>query len=57
MFVDEEHIVLEASVKVGLETEVHYHGIVVAVNMGIDSVETLKDLAQETWEGFREGNT
>lgn len=57
MFVNEEYIVLEAGVEVGLETEMHNHWVVVAVNVGIHSVETLEDLAQETGEGFREGNT
>jgi hypothetical protein len=38
VLVNEEHVVLEASVEMGFETEVHDHGVVVAVNVGVDAV-------------------
>jgi hypothetical protein len=38
VLVDEQHVVLEAGVEVGLETEVYDHRVVVAVYVGVDSV-------------------
>lgn len=50
MFIDEQDVVLEAGVQMWLETEVHYDRIVVAVDMGVDTVQALEDLAEETGE-------
>lgn len=41
----------------GLETQMYDDGVVVAVDMGVDTVQTLEDLAQKTGEGFGEWNT
>lgn len=35
----------------------HNDRIVVAVDMGVDTVQALEDLAEETGEGLREGDT
>ena len=48
MLVNEQNIVLEAGVEMGLETKVNYDWVVVAINVCIDTVETLEDLAYET---------
>lgn len=45
---------LETRVEVWLEAEVHDNGVVVAVDVGVDTVETLEDLADETGEGLGE---
>jgi hypothetical protein len=56
VLIDEQDVVLEAGVQVWLETEVYHDGVVVAVDMGVDSVQTLEDLAEETREGLWERN-
>jgi hypothetical protein len=48
--------VLEAGVEMGLETQMYDDGVVVAVDMGVDTVQTLEDLAQKTGESFGKGN-
>lgn len=57
MLIDKQDIVFEASVEVRLEAEVHDNWVVVAVDMSIDTVETLEDLTDETGEGLWEWNT
>lgn len=56
MFVDEQHIVLEAGVQVWLEAEVHNDGVVVAVDVSVDTVQSLEDLAEKTGESLRKWN-
>jgi hypothetical protein len=38
VFINEQDIVLEAGVEMRLETEMHYHWVVVAVDVGVDTV-------------------
>lgn len=45
VLVNEEHVLLEACVEVRLKTELTDHGVVVAVNVGVNSVHALEDLA------------
>lgn len=45
MLVDEKDVVLEASIQVGLKAQVHNHGVVVAVDVRIHTVQPLEDLA------------
>lgn len=47
---------LEAGVEVRLETEVDDDGVVVAVDVCVDAVETLEDLGEAGAEGFGEGD-
>lgn len=47
---------LEAGVQVWLKTEVYDDWVVVAVDVGVDSVQTFEDLSEETWEGLGERN-
>ena len=57
MLVDEEDVVFEARVQVWFETQMHNHRVVVAVYVGVDTVEALEELAKKAWEGFREWYT
>ena len=45
MLVDEKDIVLEASIEMGLETQLTNHWVVMAVDMRIDTVHSLEDLS------------
>lgn len=40
----------------GFQTKVNYHWVMVAVNVGVDSVKTFEDLTQETGETFGKRN-
>jgi hypothetical protein len=50
MLINEKHVVLETSIEVWLEAEVHNHRIVVAVDVSIYTVHALEDLADKTGE-------
>ena len=54
MLIDEEDIVLEARVEMWLKAQLDYDGIVVAIDMRVDSVEALEDLADKGGEGLWE---
>lgn len=56
MLVDEEDVLLEARVEVGLEAELADDGVVVAVDVGVDAVHALEDLAHGLGEGLGEGH-
>lgn len=56
VLVDEEHVLLEAGVEVRLEPELADHGVVVAVDVGVDAVHALEDLAHEGRERLGEGD-
>ena len=57
MLVNEQDIVLEARVQVGLQAEMDDNWVMVAVDVGINSVEALEELAQKRWKCLREWNT
>lgn len=57
MFIDEQDVVLEAGVQMWLETEVNHDRVVMAVDMGVDTVQTLENLAEKTGESLGEGDT
>ena len=57
MLVDEQYIVFEACVEVSLETKLAYNGIMVAVNVRVDTVHALEYLSDHAGEGFREWDT
>lgn len=57
MLVDEEDVLLEGGVEVRLEAELADDGVVVAVDVGVDAVHALEDLADEGGEGLGEGDT
>jgi len=56
MLIYEQHIMLEASVKMRLQAQVDDDGIVVAVDVCVYSVEALEELAESCREMFREGH-
>lgn len=56
VLVDEEHVLLEACVQVRLKTELPDDGVVVAVDVSVDAVHALEDLAHERREGLGEGD-
>lgn len=56
MLIHKQNVMLEARVQMRLETEIDDDGIVMAVNVGVDAVETLEDLKNERLEGLREGH-
>lgn len=56
VLVDEEDVLLETRVEVGLEAELADDGVVVAVDVGVDAVHALEDLAHGLGEGLGEGH-
>ena len=54
MLVNEQDILLEARVEMGLEAELANHGIVVAVYVCVDTVHALEYLANQSREGLGE---
>lgn len=54
MLVNEEDVLLEASVEMRLKPELSNDWVVVAVNVGVDSVHALKDLAHKVGERLGE---
>jgi len=57
MLVNEQDVVLEAGIKMWLQPEVDNYWVVVAIDVRVDSVESLEELANEGREGLREGDT
>ena len=57
MLIDEENIVLEASVEMGFETELTNYGIVVAVDVCVNTIHAFENLADHAGERFRERDT
>lgn len=51
-----QDVVLEAGVEVGLEAKTADDAVVMAVDVGVDSVQTLEDLFDGGLEGSREGD-
>jgi hypothetical protein len=54
MFIDKQDVMLEAGVEMGFEAEVYYYRVMMAVDMGVDTIQTFEDLAEETGEGLGE---
>lgn len=57
MLVNKQDVVLEAGVEMRFESQVDDNGIVMAVDVRIHAVQTLKDLAKQTRERLRERDT
>lgn len=57
VLVDEQDVLLEACVEMGLEAELADDGIVVAVNVCVDAVHALEDLADESGKRLGERHT
>ena len=56
MLINEENIMLETSVEVSLKAELSNNGVVVAIDVGVDTVHSLENLSDHTREGFWEWN-
>lgn len=54
MLVDEEHVLLETRVQVWFKAKLVDDGVMVAVDMGVDTVHALEDLAHQRWERLGE---
>ena len=50
VLVNEEHILLEAGVEVWLEAQFADNGVMVAVDVGVNAVHALEDLAHQRGE-------
>jgi hypothetical protein len=50
MLIDEENIMLEASVEVGFETELSNNWIMMTINVGVDTIHAFKNLADHARE-------
>jgi hypothetical protein len=57
VLVDEKDVVLEASVEMGFETELADDWVVVAVDVGVNTIHSLEDLTDHAWEGLGEWDT
>jgi len=56
VLVNEEHVLLEARVQMRLQTELPDDGVVVAVNVSVDTIHALEDLAHQGRERLGEGD-
>lgn len=57
MLIDEQHVMLEACVQMGFKTQLDDDRVVVTVDVGVNTVEALEDLADEGGECFRKWDT
>jgi hypothetical protein len=53
VLVDEEDVMLEAGVEMRLKAKLSDYWVVMAVDMGVNSVHSLKNLPNHAGEGFR----
>jgi len=56
VLVDEEHVLLKAGIEVRLQTKFADHWVMVAVDVGIDAIHALEDLADQRRKRLRERN-
>jgi hypothetical protein len=57
VLIDEQDIMLEAGVEMWLQTQVDDDWVVMAVDVGVDSVESLENLTDGLAEVFGESDT
>lgn len=57
MLVDEQHVMLEARIKMRLEAQLDNDRVVVAVDVGVDAVQALEHVSDEGREGLGERHT
>lgn len=53
VLIDEEDVMLKAGVEMRLEAKLSDYWVVMAVDMGVNSVHSLEDLPNHAGEGFR----
>lgn len=56
MLVDEQDIMLEARIKMWLQTKLYHDLIVMAINVGINPIQPFVDLSHESGERLRKCN-
>jgi hypothetical protein len=56
MLIDKQDVVLEACIKVSLEAEFANDGVMVAVDVGVDTIHALEYLSNHAGERLRKGN-
>lgn len=56
MLINEEDVLLEAGVQVGFQAELSDDWVMVAVDVRVDTVHALEDLAHKSWERLGEWN-
>lgn len=47
---------LEAGIEMGLKTKFTNDGVVVAIDVSVNTIHSLEDLTNHAWEGFRKWN-
>src|SRR5580700_6343058 len=57
VLVNEKNIVFETGVQMSLQTKLANDGVVVAVDVSIDTVHALEYLPDHAWEGLRKRDT
>ena len=57
MFVDKEHVMLEAGIEMGLKAKLYNRRVMVTINMSIYPIKPLEELANESGKGFRKWST
>jgi hypothetical protein len=56
VLIDEQYILLEAGVEVRFQPQLADDGVVMAVDVGVDTIHALEDLADVRGEGLGEGD-
>jgi hypothetical protein len=54
MLMHKQHVVLEAGIQMRLQSQLYHHGIVMTIDMRVDTIQPLEDLLDGCGEGFRE---
>lgn len=57
MLVHKQDVVLEAGIEMWLEAELHNHRIVMAVDVSVDTIESLEHLTNSCGKSFWERHT
>ena len=55
MLVDEQYVMLEARIEMRLQTQLDDDGVMVAVDVSVDTVEALEHVPDERGKRLREG--
>lgn len=55
MFIDKQHVMLEAGVQMWFEAKLNDDGVMMAIDMSIDAIEAFEDVAKESGKCLREG--
>jgi hypothetical protein len=56
MLIDKQHVMLEARIQMRFQAQMHNDGIVMTVDMRVDAIQALEDIADGGGEVFGEGH-